>query len=50
MANFLDKACFIPDRVYLAYKRIGLYLLGYNIYSNALILYPLGCKINADSC
>ena len=50
MANFLDKACFIPDRVYLAYKRIGLYLLGYSIYSNALILYPLGCKIKADSC
>ena len=49
MANFLDKACFIPDRVYSAHKRINLYLLGYNIYSNAFTLYPLGCKIDADS-
>ena len=49
MTNALDKACFIPDRVYLTFKRIELHLIGYNIYSNALTLYPLGCKINADS-
>lgn len=36
MTNFLDKACFIPDRVHSVCKRIDLYLLGY--------------KINADSC
>lgn len=40
---------FIPYRVQSTRKRIDLYLLGYNIYTNALILYPLGYKINADS-
>ena len=44
------EARFIPDRVYSAHKRINLYLLGYNIYSNALTLYPLGCKICMDLC
>jgi len=35
MANALDKACFIPDRVYSVCKRIDLYLLGYKINANS---------------
>ena len=41
---------FIPDRVYLTFKRIESHLIGYNIMEGNLTLYPLGCKICMDLC
>lgn len=44
------EARFIPDRVYLTFKRIESHLIGYNIMEGNLTLYPLGCKIYMDLC
>ena len=44
------EARFIPDRVYLTFKRIESHLIGYNIMEGNLTLYPLGCKIYMGLC